>query len=134
MYPSFCRCAAGGKKKQKRRRLKELGEDGEERPREHPFIVSEPGDIVRGKKNGLDYLFDLYEQCGKFLEQCQQLCKEKGEKCPMKVINIFLHMDPRVLVYSETASFLICILGQGRYNNIWFLLSFHCFPCSCCCL
>ncbi len=76
---------AVGKKKQKRRRLKELGEDGEDRPREHPFIVSEPGDIVRGKKNGLDYLFDLYEQCGKFLEQCQQISKEKGEKCPMKV-------------------------------------------------
>lgn len=105
MYPSFCRCAAGGKKKQKRRRLKELGEDGEERPREHPFIVSEPGDIVRGKKNGLDYLFDLYEQCGKFLEQCQQLCKEKGEKCPMKVKNIFLYMDQECKSTFETASF-----------------------------
>jgi hypothetical protein len=47
--------------------------------------VSEPGDIVRGKKNGLDYLFDLYEQCGKFLVECQQISKEKGEKCPIKV-------------------------------------------------
>jgi hypothetical protein len=74
-----------GKKRQKRRQLKELGEDGEDRPREHPFIVSEPGDIVRGKKNGLDYLFDLYEQCGKFLVECQQISKEKGEKCPIKV-------------------------------------------------
>ncbi len=76
---------AVGKKRQKRRQLKELGEDGEDRPREHPFIVSEPGDIVRGKKNGLDYLFDLYEQCGKFLVECQQISKEKGEKCPIKV-------------------------------------------------
>ncbi|CAK9190301.1 unnamed protein product [Sphagnum jensenii] len=81
-----------GKKRQKRRQLKELGEDGEDRPREHPFIVSEPGDIVRGKKNGLDYLFDLYEQCGKFLVECQQISKEKGEKCPIKVTNqVFRH-------------------------------------------
>jgi hypothetical protein len=33
----------------------------------------------------LDYLFDLYEQCGKFLEEVQQIAKEKGEKCPTKV-------------------------------------------------
>ncbi|CAM6094203.1 unnamed protein product [Calypogeia fissa] len=74
-----------GKKNQKRRRPKEHGEDGEDRPREHPFIVTEPGEVARGKKNGLDYLFDLYEQCGKFLEQVQQLAREKGEKCPTKV-------------------------------------------------
>ncbi|CAM6082502.1 unnamed protein product [Calypogeia fissa] len=71
-----------GKKNQKRRRPKEHGED---RPREHPFIVTEPGEVARGKKNGLDYLFDLYEQCGKLLEQVQQLAREKGEKCPTKV-------------------------------------------------
>ncbi|OAE20050.1 hypothetical protein AXG93_2584s1340 [Marchantia polymorpha subsp. ruderalis] len=81
-----------GKKKQKRRRPKEHGEDGEDRPREHPFIVTEPGEAARGKKNGLDYLFDLYEQCGKFLEQVQQLAREKGEKCPTKVTNqVFRH-------------------------------------------
>jgi hypothetical protein len=73
------------KKKQKKRRSKEVGEDGQERPREHPFIVTEPGEPAKGKKNGLDYLFDLYEQCGKFLEEVQQIAKEKGEKCPTKV-------------------------------------------------
>ncbi|KAK6147885.1 hypothetical protein DH2020_018797 [Rehmannia glutinosa] len=36
---------------------------GNERQREHPFIVTEPGEVARGKKNGLDYLFHLYEQC-----------------------------------------------------------------------
>lgn len=84
-----------GKKKQKRRRPKEHGEDGEDRPREHPFIVTEPGEAARGKKNGLDYLFDLYEQCGKFLEQVQQLAREKGEKCPTKV-NLFFSVCLRL--------------------------------------
>ncbi|CAK9201559.1 unnamed protein product [Sphagnum jensenii] len=80
------------KKKQKKRRSKEVGEDGQERPREHPFIVTEPGEPAKGKKNGLDYLFDLYEQCGKFLEEVQQIAKEKGEKCPTKVTNeVFRH-------------------------------------------
>ncbi|KAJ7533347.1 hypothetical protein O6H91_13G044600 [Diphasiastrum complanatum] len=81
-----------GKKKQKRKRPREPGEEAEDRPREHPFIVTEPGELPRGKKNGLDYLFDLYEQCGRFLEEVQQLCKERGEKCPMKVTNqVFRH-------------------------------------------
>ncbi|XP_057826214.1 floricaula/leafy-like protein isoform X2 [Cryptomeria japonica] len=79
-------------KKQKRRRLKESGEDGEDRQREHPFIVTEPGELARGKKNGLDYLFDLYEQCGKFLLDVQHIAKERGEKCPTKVTNqVFRH-------------------------------------------
>nr|AAF23870.1 WelLFY protein [Welwitschia mirabilis] len=79
-------------KKQKRRRLKESGEEGEDRQREHPFIVTEPGELARGKKNGLDYLFDLYEQCGKFLLEVQQIAKERGEKCPTKVTNqVFRH-------------------------------------------
>nr|AAF77075.1 GinLFY protein [Ginkgo biloba] len=79
-------------KKQKRKRSKELGEDGEDRQREHPFIVTEPGELARGKKNGLDYLFDLYEQCGKFLLDVQHIAKERGEKCPTKVTNqVFRH-------------------------------------------
>nr|BBC78344.1 FLORICAULA/LEAFY-like protein [Larix gmelinii var. japonica] len=79
-------------KKQKRRRSKDSGEDGEERQREHPFIVTEPGELARGKKNGLDYLFDLYEQCGKFLMDVQHIAKERGEKCPTKVTNqVFRH-------------------------------------------
>nr|BAN19220.1 FLORICAULA/LEAFY like protein [Chrysanthemum x morifolium] len=60
---------------------------GAERQREHPFIVTEPGEVARGKKNGLDYLFHLYEQCREFLVQVQNIAKEKGEKCPTKVTN-----------------------------------------------
>eukprot|EP01018_Ginkgo_biloba_P003952 Gb_13989 [translate_table: standard] len=71
--------------KKKRRLSRESTEDGDDRPREHPFIVTEPGELARGKKNGLDYLFDLYEQCGKFLEEVQQISRERGEKCPTKV-------------------------------------------------
>ncbi|KAM7273038.1 hypothetical protein ACFE04_027702 [Oxalis oulophora] len=58
-----------------------------ERQREHPFIVTEPGEVARGKKNGLDYLFHLYEQCRDFLIQVQNLAKDRGEKCPTKVTN-----------------------------------------------
>nr|BAB88864.1 LFY homolog [Sceptridium robustum] len=81
-----------GRKKQKRRHSREPGEDGDDRPREHPFIVTEPGELARGKKNGLDYLFDLYEQCARFLGEVQQISKERGEKCPTKVTNqVFRH-------------------------------------------
>nr|BAB93543.1 LFY homolog [Angiopteris lygodiifolia] len=80
------------KKQQKRRPSMETGEDGEDRPREHPFIVTEPGELARGKKNGLDYLFDLYEQCGRLLQEVQRISKERGEKCPTKVTNqVFRH-------------------------------------------
>nr|ABV59208.1 LEAFY protein 2 [Viola pubescens] len=60
---------------------------GCERQREHPFIVTEPGEVARGKKNGLDYLFHLYELCRDFLIQVQNMAKERGEKCPTKVTN-----------------------------------------------
>ncbi|KAJ4897475.1 Protein LEAFY [Raphanus sativus] len=60
---------------------------GTERQREHPFIVTEPGEVARGKKNGLDYLFHLYEQCREFLLQVQTIAKDRGEKCPTKVTN-----------------------------------------------
>ncbi|KAL0354908.1 UNVERIFIED_CONTAM: Floricaula protein [Sesamum radiatum] len=63
------------------------GGGGSERQREHPFIVTEPGEVARGKKNGLDYLFHLYEQCREFLMQVQSIAKERGEKCPTKVTN-----------------------------------------------
>lgn len=63
------------------------GSGGMERQREHPFIVTEPGEVARGKKNGLDYLFHLYEQCRDFLIQVQNIAKERGEKCPTKVIS-----------------------------------------------
>ncbi|XP_059643978.1 protein ALF [Cornus florida] len=97
----------GGGKKQRRRRKAEMrmtsleddnedeaeedgntvGGGGSERQREHPFIVTEPGEVARGKKNGLDYLFHLYEQCRDFLIQVQNIAKERGEKCPTKVTN-----------------------------------------------
>nr|AEH43351.1 LFY [Arabis alpina]AEH43354.1 LFY [Arabis alpina] len=64
-----------------------VGVLGMERQREHPFIVTEPGEVARGKKNGLDYLFHLYEQCREFLLQVQTIAKDRGEKCPTKVTN-----------------------------------------------
>ncbi|XP_020111036.1 floricaula/leafy homolog 2 [Ananas comosus] len=51
------------------------------------FVVTEPGEVARAKKNGLDYLFHLYEQCRLFLLQVQSLAKEHGHKCPTKVTN-----------------------------------------------
>ncbi|XAR50398.1 hypothetical protein NMG60_11004714 [Bertholletia excelsa] len=93
----------GGRKKQRRGKKKGAvddgngteggGEDdeddngGDQRQREHPFIVTEPGEVARGKKNGLDYLFHLYDQCREFLVQVQNIAKERGEKCPTKVTN-----------------------------------------------
>ncbi|KAF5731005.1 LEAFY-like protein [Tripterygium wilfordii] len=95
--------AVGDRKKQQRRRKGQKkvvdvdadddnDEDdenggGSERQREHPFIVTEPGEVARGKKNGLDYLFHLYEQCRDFLIQVQNIAKDRGEKCPTKVTN-----------------------------------------------
>ncbi|XWS60189.1 hypothetical protein CRYUN_Cryun07bG0014300 [Craigia yunnanensis] len=97
---------AGGTKKQRRRKGQKKAvevdredelegadddENGDgivyERQREHPFIVTEPGEVARGKKNGLDYLFHLYEQCREFLIQVQNIAKQRGEKCPTKVTN-----------------------------------------------
>nr|BAC55072.1 LFY-like protein OrcLFY [Orchis anthropophora] len=59
-----------------------------ERQREHPFIVTEPAEVARAKKNGLDYLFNLYEQCHEFLLQVQSVAKERANKCPTKVTNL----------------------------------------------
>nr|AAV68216.1 floricaula/leafy-like 2 [Zea mays subsp. parviglumis] len=63
------------------------GSGGGERQREHPFVVTEPGEVARAKKNGLDYLFHLYEQCRVFLLQVQSLAKLGGHKSPTKVTN-----------------------------------------------
>ncbi|KAL6843786.1 hypothetical protein ACP4OV_026357 [Aristida adscensionis] len=60
---------------------------GGERQREHPFVVTEPGEVARAKKNGLDYLFHLYEQCRVFLLQVQSMAKLAGQKAPTKVTN-----------------------------------------------
>ena len=72
------------------------GGGGCERQREHPFIVTEPGEVARGKKNGLDYLFHLYEQCRDFLIQVQNIAKDRGEKCPTKVIQL-----PSLYIFSS---------------------------------
>lgn len=69
------------------------GGGGNERQREHPFIVTEPGEVARGKKNGLDYLFHLYEQCREFLIQVQNIAKDRGEKCPTKVTHSLFSLD-----------------------------------------
>lgn len=74
------------------------GGGGNERQREHPFIVTEPGEVARGKKNGLDYLFHLYEQCREFLIQVQNIAKERGEKCPTKVSIIILQNNPLISI------------------------------------
>nr|AOZ57094.1 Transcription factor floricaula/leafy - FL [Saccharum hybrid cultivar R570]AOZ57131.1 Transcription factor floricaula/leafy - FL [Saccharum hybrid cultivar R570] len=63
------------------------GSGGGERQREHPFVVTEPGEVARAKKNGLDYLFHLYEQCRVFLLQVQSIAKLGGHKSPTKVTN-----------------------------------------------
>ena len=111
-----------GKKKEKKRSSEEELEEEEdgwgsgsegsegsersvvERQREHPFIVTEPGEVARAKKNGLDYLFHLYEQCRHFLLQVQSLAKERGDKCPTKVLLPFLVPPAGVYVSSCTYS------------------------------
>lgn len=126
--------AAGGsgRMKQRRRRKKrgtsdeeteELGEDdteenmndggggGSERQREHPFIVTEPGEVARGKKNGLDYLFHLYDQCRDFLIQVQNIAKERGEKCPIKVNFNFL------ITFRVLKSLTLCFFILSSINT-----------------
>ena len=74
------------------------GPGGGERQREHPFVVTEPGEVARAKKNGLDYLFHLYEQCRVFLLQVQSIAKLGGHKSPTKV--------PHTYKYISRATFL----------------------------
>ncbi|XP_058226514.1 protein ALF [Rhododendron vialii] len=136
--------AAGGKKKQQRRkkvqarmasfggpddvRTQGANEDEDEdddnggggsdhRQREHPFIVTEPGEVARGKKNGLDYLFHLYEQCRDFLIQVQSVAKERGEKCPTKVTN-------QVFRYAKNA-------GASYINKPKMRHYVHCYALHC---
>ncbi|KAL4352217.1 hypothetical protein GQ457_06G018540 [Hibiscus cannabinus] len=59
------------KKKKRQRKVVEVHEGGDdenggtsgEKQREHPLIITEPGEVVPDKKNGINYLFNLYEQC-----------------------------------------------------------------------
>ncbi|KAL8056381.1 hypothetical protein ABFX02_04G116600 [Erythranthe guttata] len=90
---------------------------GNERQREHPFIVTEPGEVARGKKNGLDYLFYLYEQCREFLIQVQKIAKERGEKCPTKVTN-------QVFRYAKAA-------GANYINKPKMRHYVHCYALHC---
>ncbi|KAL7152678.1 hypothetical protein ABFS83_04G114600 [Erythranthe nasuta] len=93
------------------------GGGGNERQREHPFIVTEPGEVARGKKNGLDYLFYLYEQCREFLIQVQKIAKERGEKCPTKVTN-------QVFRYAKAA-------GANYINKPKMRHYVHCYALHC---
>lgn len=81
----------------------ENGCGGIERQREHPFIVTEPGEVARGKKNGLDYLFHLYEQCREFLIQVQNIAKDRGEKCPTKVSQSFFKLSNSSMFFLSPA-------------------------------
>lgn len=124
--------AAGGRRKQRRKKCQrkvmdvdlddnEGAEDdengniggGSERQREHPFIVTEPGEVARGKKNGLDYLFHLYEQCRDFLIQVQNIAKERGEKCPTKVHTTHTLQSSNSLFY--------CTLHPDHYATVHLL-------------
>ncbi|KAK1289010.1 Floricaula protein [Acorus calamus] len=120
------------KQQQRRRRKKGLededdddddNEDTEdggaavERQREHPFIVTEPGEVARGKKNGLDYLFHLYDQCREFLIQVQNIAKDRGEKCPTKVTN-------QVFRFAQRA-------GAGYINKPKMRHYVHCYALHC---
>jgi len=96
---------------------------GCERQREHPFIVTEPGEVARGKKNGLDYLFHLYEQCREFLMQVQAIAKDRGEKCPTKVFLSWLthsltHSLSRVFLLITLTLPLTCVVVLFRLNNV----------------
>ncbi|XP_065874069.1 floricaula/leafy homolog [Euphorbia lathyris] len=88
-----------------------------QRQREHPFIVTEPGEVARGKKNGLDYLFHLFEQCREFLIQVQNIAKERGEKCPTKVTN-------QVFRYAKEA-------GASYINKPKMRFYVHCYALHC---
>lgn len=108
--------ATGGKKRRHKKKVidhddddhdeenKEVDEHGDvevgQRQREHPFIVTEPGEVARGKKNGLDYLFHLYEQCRDFLIQVQNIAKDRGEKCPTKVFYFLKSKNCINILYS----------------------------------
>ncbi|KAK6127834.1 hypothetical protein DH2020_038436 [Rehmannia glutinosa] len=90
---------------------------GRERQREHPFIVTEVGEVARGKKNGLDYLFHLYELCREFLIQVQNIARERGEKCPTKVTN-------QVFRYAKAA-------GANHINKPKMRHYVHCYALHC---
>lgn len=95
------------------------GGGGSERQREHPFIVTEPGEVARGKKNGLDYLFHLYEQCREFLIQVQTIAKERGEKCPSKVcLNSSIQPDMRTSSSSSVRRYGLIFLPSCPYTRV----------------
>ncbi|KAL2347109.1 hypothetical protein Fmac_001109 [Flemingia macrophylla] len=107
----------------------EEGEENDEgnnnsgdRQREHPFIVTEPGEVARGKKNGLDYLFHLYEQCREFLMQVQAIAKDRGEKCPTK--NVGVQVTNQVFRYAKKA-------GASYINKPKMRHYVHCYALHC---
>lgn len=92
------------------------GGGGSERQREHPFIVTEPGEVARGKKNGLDYLFHLYEQCREFLIQVQNIAKERGEKCPTKVSQFTISNSLYIKITIQLFMLISPLLQNFRMN------------------
>ncbi|XP_042498090.1 floricaula/leafy homolog 2-like [Macadamia integrifolia] len=88
-----------------------------ERQREHPFVVTEPGEVARGKKNGIDYLFHLYEQCREFLIHVQNIAMDRGEKFPTKVTN-------EVFRYAKNA-------GASSINKPKMRHYVHCYALHC---
>ncbi|KAL8139195.1 hypothetical protein V2J09_005196 [Rumex salicifolius] len=97
-----------------------------ERQREHPFIVTEPGEVARGKKNGLDYLFHLYELCHDFLIQVQNLAKDCGDKCPTKMVGAggMVQVTNQVFRYAKKA-------GATYINKPKMRHYVHCYALHC---
>nr|AHJ90706.1 CyLFY [Cylindrocystis sp. EM-2014] len=112
-------------KKRKRKKKGQLkagdSEDGDEepdgRPREHPFQVTERGEEARGKRNGLDHLFELYEEAGQLLVELQQTCSQTGAKWPTKVNN-------QVFRYAKAK-------GMGHINKPKMRQYVHCYALHC---
>ncbi|KAK9040315.1 hypothetical protein V6N11_015486 [Hibiscus sabdariffa] len=77
-----------------------------ERQREHPLIITEPWEVAPDKKNCLDYLFHLYEQCRELLIQVRNITKYQ------------------VFIYAEKA-------GASDINRSKMRYYLHCYALHC---
>jgi hypothetical protein len=64
---------------------KKKGEGDEATSRGPAFQVTAQGEDGHGKKQGLDYLFQLYEEAGRILEEIKIQEKATGKKPSTKV-------------------------------------------------
>lgn len=71
-------CRGGTPKKKK-------GEGDEATSRGPAFQVTAHGEEGHGKKQGLDYLFELYQEAGRILEEIREQEKATGKKPSAKV-------------------------------------------------